>query len=145
MSGQAVEEVLAVLRERGGRVTVGRRAVVEALVETTGHMRAEDVVTRVQAGHPDVHASTVYRTLESLEEAGLVTHTHVGHGAAVWHLAGDDRLHLACDRCGEVVHIPPGLFDEVEDHLRHSLGFEATLRHIAVPGVCMACSRAAPP
>lgn len=141
MTVELVERMLSALRERGGRVTVGRRAVVEVLVEATEHVRAEDVVARVQARHPDVHPSTVYRTLDSLEGAGLAAHTHIGHGAAVWHLAHDDRLHLACDRCGQVEHIPPGLFDDVEHELRRSFGFEAALHHVAVPGVCRSCQQ----
>ena len=144
MSGDATERLLAALREQGARVTVGRRAVAEVLVEATEHLRAEDIVARVQARHPDLHPSTVYRTLESLEEADLVCHTHLGHGAAVWHLAEDDRLHLSCDRCGQVTHIPPGLFDGIEEHLRQVFGFEASLHHIAVPGVCRACASAEP-
>jgi Fur family transcriptional regulator, ferric uptake regulator len=140
---QLVDRVVDALRRGGGRATVGRRAVVEALVEATGHVRAEDIVARVQEWHPDVHASTVYRALDALEAAGLVAHTHIGHGAAVWHLADDDRLHLACDGCGAVVHIPPGLFDQVEASLRRDFGFEASLAHVAVPGRCRACQQAA--
>lgn len=141
---QLVDRMVDALRRGGGRATVGRRAVVEALVEATEHVRAEDIVARVQDRHPDVHASTVYRALDALEEAGLVGHTHIGHGAAVWHLAGDERLHLACDGCGAVVHIPAGLFDEVEASLRRDFGFEASLRHVAVPGLCRACRAATP-
>ena len=139
-----VEGLLGLLRERGSRITPGRRAVVEALVHAPGHVTAEDVVISVQAKHPDVHVSTVYRTLESLEQAGIVAHVHMGHGAAVWHLAEDDRLHLVCDDCGDVVHIPPHLFDDVRDQLLADHGFEATLDHFAVPGRCRRCTNAAP-
>src|SRR5688500_7914635 len=72
-----VEEVLDLVRSRGGRVTAPRRAVIGALLAGQGeHLTAEDVAARVQDDHPEVHLSTVYRTLEALEELGVASHVH---------------------------------------------------------------------
>ena len=133
------EELLGVLRRQGGRVTAGRRAIVEVLVAAPGHLSAEDVVASVQEHHPEVHLSTVYRTLENLELAGVVEHVHLGHGAATWHLAEDRRHHLVCDSCGSVTHVPPSVFQSVADHLAGSYGFAVDLHHFAVSGRCGAC------
>ena len=55
--------------------------------------------TKIQQQHPEVHLSTVYRTLDSLEKLGIVEHTHVGHGPAVYHV-GVTHQHLVCEECG---------------------------------------------
>ena len=135
-----VDELLGVLRAQGARITASRRAVVEALVHGPHHATAEDLAALVQRTRPDLHVSTVYRTLESLEQAGIAAHAHMGHGPAVWHLAEDERLHLVCERCGDVVHVPGDLFDGVRAELESRFGFRATLRHFAVPGRCRSCA-----
>jgi len=58
---------------------------------------------QVQPIAPSLSPSTVYRTLELLEELGVVAHTHLGHGAPSYHLATHaDHIHLVCRRCGDV-------------------------------------------
>jgi Fur family transcriptional regulator, ferric uptake regulator len=141
-STDPVEVLVAALRANGGRMTAGRRAIAEVLVATHGHLTAEELLAAVADRHPDLHLSTVYRTLETLEEVGLVCHVHFGHGAAQWHLTSDDRHHLVCESCGAVTHVPASLLEPVRDELRRTYGFEASLRHFATPGRCPVCAGA---
>ena len=92
--------ILDRLRAEGGRVTTARRALILAMVAADGHMTAEDLAVSVQAAHPDVHRSTIYRTLDALERLGVVDHVHLGHGRAVYHLADEPHHHLVCEECG---------------------------------------------
>src|SRR3546814_2143018 len=72
-----LERILSALRDDGGRVTTGRRAVVRALLTADDHhVTAEDIAATVQRDHPDVHLSTVYRTLEALESRGIRSEEH---------------------------------------------------------------------
>ena len=135
-----MEAILERLRQRGGRVTTARRAVVAALVVGAGHVTAEDLVAAVQRSHPDVHRSTVYRCLEALEELGVIEHVHLGHGAAVYHLAEDRHQHLVCDRCSSVVEVPEELFGELRGRLQRDYGFAASSSHFAVVGRCQSCA-----
>ena len=68
------------LRARGYRLTPQRQLVLDA-VRSLGHSKPEEITAKVQADSRSVNTSTVYRTLDLLEELGLVTHTHLGHGA----------------------------------------------------------------
>lgn len=131
----AIDEVLERVRARGGRVTTARRLVVGALLDADSHLSAEDLASVVQADHPEVHLSTVYRTLESLEELGIVRHTHVGHGPVVYHL-GDLHQHLVCEECGDVIDVPAALLDELSTTLRRRYGFELHIGHFALLGRC---------
>lgn len=142
MDAPAVDEVLALVRRRGGRVTQPRRAVVSALLANRGHhLTAEDVARRVQAQLPEVHLSTVYRTLDALEELGVIRHVHLGHGPSTYHLAVEAHHHAVCDRCGTVIELPGDLFDEVEDRVAALAGFRIEPQHFALPGRCAACLR----
>ncbi len=142
----SVDEVLTLVRERGGRVTDARRAVVGVLVDGGHeHLTAEVVAERVGAAHPEVHLSTVYRTLEALEELGVVSHVHLGHGPSTYHLSAEPHHHAACDRCGTVVHLPGDLFDDVVARVGREAGFVAASPHFSLTGLCADCARASGP
>jgi Fe2+ or Zn2+ uptake regulation protein len=134
------DELLASLRGQGERVTPARRAVIEALIAADGHLGAEDLVDVVQASVPSVHRATIYRTLDTLERFGVVVHVHLGHGRAVYHLAGDVHQHLVCDTCGDVSEAPAGLLDAVARRLRTTRGFTMHPYHFAMVGRCRQCS-----
>ena len=137
-----VAVILARMRAAGGRVTVARRALVQALVAGE-HLTADDLAAQVQALHPDVHLSTVYRTLDALEELGIVTHVHLGHGRAVYHLAESAHLHLVCSRCGSVTEVSDDVIAPLADMVSRENGFTLEPRHFALLGTCRTCSAGA--
>ena len=88
------------LRSRGYRVTPQRQLVLEA-IKAVDHATPEEICARVRETARGVNISTVYRTLELLEELGMVTHTHLGHGAPTYHLAAEaNHVHLVCATAG---------------------------------------------
>lgn len=130
-----VEEILDQVRETGARITTARRLVVATLLDAPAHLTAEDVAGYIQHLHPEVHLSTIYRTLESLEKLGIVEHTHVGHGASVYHV-GERHQHLVCEECGLVIDAPNALLDELRETLARVYGFELHMGHSALLGRC---------
>jgi Fe2+ or Zn2+ uptake regulation protein len=137
-----VDRLMATLRERGERITPARRAVIEQLASADGHLSADDLVERVQSTVPTAHIATIYRTLDVLERLGVVEHTHLGHGRAVYHLADDLHAHLVCERCGDVVQTSPTLLAGIERKLRDQHDFHLRAHHFALVGLCGECSRA---
>jgi Fe2+ or Zn2+ uptake regulation protein len=138
---QRLDRILARLRDSGGRITTARRAVVTVLVESSGHVTADDLAAAVQRSHPDVHQSTIYRTLDALEELGVVDHVHLGHGRAVYHLADDPHQHLVCEDCGHVLEVPDELFAPLAAQLHREYRFTLRPNHFAVLGRCDACAQ----
>lgn len=138
-----VAPLLERVRHSGGRVTPARRALLEALLQAEDHhLTAQDLAEAVQGAVPDVHLSTVYRSLESLEEMGIVDHAHLGHGRAVYHLADEPHQHLVCERCESVVEVPDDVFAELAGTLERAYGFVIRAHHFAVVGRCAACEAA---
>jgi Fur family ferric uptake transcriptional regulator len=129
----------AQLRACGYRLTPQRQLVLEAVV-ALGHATPDEIADRVRATATGVNISTVYRTLELLEELGLVTHAHLGHGAPTYHAADDsDHLHLVCRECGGIEEMPPDVLDEVVRRIATDRGFAVDVGHFAIFGVCAAC------
>ena len=140
MGDERLERILALLRAEGGRVTSARRALVEALLAADAHVTADDLAARVQAAHPEVHRSTVYRTLDALERLGVVVHSHLGHGGGVYHLADERHQHLVCEQCGAVVEMPDDVLEPLARTVRRRYGFTIEPGHFALVGRCAACS-----
>lgn len=127
------------LREQGFRITPQRQLVLEA-VENLGHGTPDEILVEVQRTATGVNLSTVYRTLEVLEDVGLVTHAHIGHGPPTYHSVDEHvHIHLVCDRCAKVLSVPAQVAREFVDRLEGDYGFRTDISHVSVHGLCDAC------
>jgi Fur family ferric uptake transcriptional regulator len=81
----------------------------------------------------------VYRTLESLDELGVVDTVHLGHGGAVYHLVDNRHEHLVCERCNTVIHVADGLIDQLAREIDRRYHFTLRPHHFALVGLCEAC------
>lgn len=134
------------LRQRGLRWTPQRRAVVEVLAGSEGHVTGAELIERCRAIDPSTIPSTVYRTLDVLEELGLVQHGHGADGREEFHVVPEGRHgHLYCATCGGQWEIHAGPAGAIVEALRASHGFEVDLSHVTVVGRCHDCAAAAAP
>ena len=143
MSGQA-DRTLDALRAEGRRVTTARRLVVELLARATEHLTADDLATRIHHAHPEIHLSTVYRTLEVFEELGIIRHVHDGSGAARYQRQSEEvHLHLVCHRCGHRIDVEEtSIADSLKAAIARLYDFTADFTHFAIAGRCAGCKAA---
>lgn len=139
----SVDEVLDMVRARGGRATWPRRVLLEVLFAAQGHMSAEELGEAVQSRIPDMHVSTLYRNLDELERLGVVSHTHLGHGPSTYQLAAAAHGHFVCASCGTTFEAPDELFDELASRVHTDMDFDIDPHHFAILGRCGACRRPA--
>lgn len=127
------------LRSRGYRVTPQRQLVLEAVAKLD-HATPDEIAASVQETASGVNISTIYRTLELLDNLGLVRHTHLNHGAPIYHLASDaDHVHLVCQDCGRVLQVGPEAIRPLITALDEGHGFETDVAHLTVFGRCGEC------
>nr|WP_239579081.1 transcriptional repressor [Microlunatus panaciterrae] len=138
------------MRGRGERVTRARQAVLEVLDGTDDHLTADEIVHLASARAPGVHRATVYRALATLGDLEIVSHTHIGGSAAVYHLtvsgqhldpAATGHAHVQCSTCGAVIDIPAELLQPLVAKLSADLDFQLAPRHAALLGTCATCRR----
>ncbi len=130
------------LRAHGYRITPQRQFVFEAVTDL-GHGTPEEILAWVQSRSPGVNLSTVYRALEVLEEVGLVTHAHLGHGAPTYHEVDDEvHVHLVCAGCQEIDSVPAQMAQGFIDALERDRGFSTDIGHMTVQGLCRRCRAA---
>jgi Fur family ferric uptake transcriptional regulator len=127
------------LRASGYRVTPQRQLVLEAVTRLE-HATPEEIFARIRQTARGVNVSTVYRTLELLEQIGLVTHTHLGHGAPRYHLAAEaQHVHLVCQGCEKIIEVDPAAVSSLTSALDGQFGFETDVGHLTVFGRCENC------
>ena len=127
------------LRAGGYRVTPQRQLVLEAVAKLE-HATPEEICGEVRQTARGVNVSTVYRTLELLEQLGLVKHTHIHHGAPSYHLADDaGHVHLVCRQCEQVIQVDQAAVGPLVAALEQSQGFQTDVGHLTVFGLCADC------
>jgi Fur family ferric uptake transcriptional regulator len=130
------------LRERGLRWTPQRRTLIEVLSTTAGHVTGSQLVDRCRDLDPTTIPSTVYRTLDVLEELGLVSHSHSADGREEFHvLPRDEHGHLHCIGCGETWEIDSDEAATLVAAVAVQRGFSVDLTHLSIAGRCARCAR----
>jgi Fur family ferric uptake transcriptional regulator len=129
----------AKLRERGYRLTPQRELILRA-VDDLGHATPDEVLARVRESASTINPSTVYRTLEVLEELGLVRHAHLSDRAPTYHsVGGHEHFHLVCRTCKKVTSVDAEVLSPLSERLTADFGFTPDAGHLTVFGRCANC------
>jgi Fur family transcriptional regulator, ferric uptake regulator len=137
------DDLAARLRAQGLRLTPQRELILAA-VEQLGHATPDEVLAHVRGQVRSVNASTVYRTLEVLEELGLVRHTHLSDRSPTYHSTREhEHVHAVCRRCRAVTSYDTEVVAPLVERLAAD-GFAVDVGHLAVFGVCADCASREP-
>ena len=131
------------------RWTGPRDEVFNVLVGTQEHLSAIDIFARLRASSPEIGLTTVYRTIELLETAGLIRRVS-GHGRKCGSRTArgdreDHHHHLICTACGRIVNYRDfeaeelSLVRRTEERLARKHGFLIRDHNIEFLGVCAGC------
>lgn len=137
-----VESAVEALRARGMRISSARRLVLEALYAADAPISAEQIADGLAGRLPRSDLASVYRNLETLEQVGLVRHSHLGHGPGLYMPTGArEREYLVCDSCSAVKAVEPSEMDAVRALIHERFGYEARFSHFPILGLCADCAR----
>ena len=129
------------LKLNGFRMTPQRQAIVTEVMRTEGHISATAIAAKVQARMPGVTPSTIYRTLDVLEDVGIISHSHLERGAE-YHRAGQDgHVHLTCSGCGAEDDLSLEEAQSLGRLIAKHHGFRPDLTHFAISGLCRSCQK----
>jgi Fe2+ or Zn2+ uptake regulation protein len=135
--GEGLQEAM---RGRGMRVTPQRSVILETVSHLGGHPTVTEVYRHARGRLPGLNPATVYRTLESLQAAGLVDAMDDG-GPARFSLRDLDHPHhhLVCSECGAVAELDPAPVAGFASQVRRRTGFHLQTDHLTLPGRCRRC------
>jgi len=129
------------LREGGFRLTPQREMVLSVMHELEGFATAEEIYEEVQTLSSSVDISTIYRTLDLLQDFHVVSTVDPGDGQRRYKLADTNapRLHLVCRACGKVIAVELEPTRPLVEYLTTREGFAADLDRLSIPGLCREC------
>lgn len=128
------------LRESGHRLTPQRELVLAA-VEKLGHATPDEVYAEVRTHSSAINLSTVYRTLELLDELGLIHHAHLTDRAPTYHsTSGHEHSHLVCRGCRTVFSVERSDMEQALGPIADRHGFTPDYGHLTVFGTCARCA-----
>lgn len=136
------ELLIKKMRSAGLRLTLPRRAVIRALIQTEEpFISARNIIDKVQESTGRIEASTVYRILEDLSRIGLVHHVPFRNGrSGKWHVTlSHDHEHLVCEYCAKTITIPDVEVAPLFELFRRKYGFHTSPHHFAFVGFCEDC------
>ena len=135
-----VEAMKQVLREEGLRLTHQRLVVVKEIAGTDEHPDVECVYRGVRARVPTISLDTVYRTLGTLADRGLISRVVATAGPARYDANTERHHHFACTRCGKVRDVvAPGLDAIGVPRAASEFGTVETVE-VQLRGVCYDCA-----
>jgi Fur family ferric uptake transcriptional regulator len=133
------------LRESGFRLTPQREMTLSVLHRLEGFATAEEIYSQVQRLSSSVNISTVYRTLELLQEFRLVAGVDSADGQRRYILLDVEtpHLHLICRQCGQIIGVELEPFEPLMSFLMEQYGFAVEAEQLCLPGLCRECRSAA--
>jgi Fur family transcriptional regulator, ferric uptake regulator len=136
----ALQSAIKLLKAKGHKLTAARRVILETLLASGGHLSADELAEQVRQAAPGVGRMTVYRTLDLLNELGLIRPVYQGTGAAhyVW-LHDGHHHHLVCSSCDQVIEFEDCVIEEVADQLGRRFNFQIEGHLLELYGVCGDC------
>jgi Fur family ferric uptake transcriptional regulator len=131
---------LTQLKENGYRLTNARKAVVKTVANTTFALNPLDVYEQAKAGCPSLGLVTVYRTLEKLEELGLIQRVHQPDGCNAYlpHAEGHQHL-IICQQCGKAEYFEGDDMNAFFERVAGEHGFTVNEHWLQLFGTCSDC------
>jgi Fur family ferric uptake transcriptional regulator len=129
-----------ILQKSGCRLTAPRRAVVETLVGSMHALTPVEVYDTARKDCPGLGLVSVYRTLDKLEELGLVQRVHQTKGCQAFIRTGDGHQHImVCKQCGKAVLFEGDQLDPLFNVVSKRTGFQIESHWLQVFGLCNDC------
>ncbi len=129
-------EMIHMLHRANVRPSVHRLAVLEYVANHRTHPTADEVFNRIALDFPNVSRTTVYNSLHTLVDAGVLRELEIESSSTHYDLAQLlPHSHFRCTACGRIydMALPAGLDEMV------SPGFRVELTDLFFTGLCPDC------
>ncbi|RUS42075.1 Fur family transcriptional regulator [Cohnella sp. AR92] len=128
------------LKSGGVRMTPQRYAILQFLMESHVHPKADDIYRALSPQYPSLSVATVYNNLKLFVDAGLVRELTYGDNSSRFDADLSDHYHAICTSCGAMVDFEHEPVREVEDAARQRTGFVVHGHRMEIYGLCPTCA-----
>ena len=136
---------LTTLQDSGYRLTGPRRVIVEILAASQRALTPLDIYDLGRVEYPRLGLVTVYRTLEKLEDLGLVQRVHQADGCHMILPAAQGHEHvLICHNCGHAEFFSGDDLGGLIESVASRSGFRIQEHWLQLSGLCEECQKNEP-
>lgn len=133
-------ELTAILKAHQLKVTPQRLSIFKMLRNTKVHPSAETIYNSLREEHPTMSLATVYKTLDSFVQHGLIQQLNLGEDSYRYDADIEPHLHIQCVHCKEVVDMPlPTHVTSLRQEVETTSGFKLTGEQLYFYGLCPKC------
>ena len=132
------------MRDNGLKYTKQREVLLQTLYNNSEHFTPEQLYLYIKERHPglNVGIATVYRSLNLLEESGMVTSISFGAQGKKFELANKPHHdHMICRQCGVIVEFEDQIIEKRQLAIAKEHGFKLTGHIMQLYGVCSECNK----
>lgn len=139
------QQATEAIRTSGGRMTAQRELLLDLLATTATDIDVETLHQLASQQDAGISLPTVYRTLNTLEQAGLITPLYVSkdHERRVYRIKGNaektSTFHFTCRNCGQVIAFQSDLIAQIRTELTTQLGADISTLCMCAGGLCADC------
>lgn len=128
----------AYLRKKRLKTTQQREAIVDAFLQSNGHVGLDALLESARRRNPSVGLATVYRTVKLLEDAGLAHARQFGSGQTLYEVAGQraHHDHIICQQCHFIVEFENDEIERLQSDVAQSHGFHLVKHRHELFGLC---------
>lgn len=130
------------LRASGYRLTEPRLLLIDLIASAQRVLSAEQLYELAQSHSAELGKATVYRTLEKLEELGLIQRVHDAHGCHTFApvQVGQPQILIFCQLCGRLDYLAKTSFQQMLAAIQTESGWQVQEHRLQFSGICGECS-----
>lgn len=117
-----------------------RELIKQKVIGNRQHLSADEVYLLVKQEMPNISLATVYRNLNMLVEAGLISKIAFPNASDRFDGCTTEHFHTVCVRCGEIFDLEDDLLLDLDQTIYGMLGFQVLTKHLVIKGICKKCS-----
>ncbi len=135
------ETLIETIHKMGCKATPQRITILKTLQNYRTHPSAEEIYRIVKKSHPTITLATVYKTLDSLLKAGMITQLGFYKGHMRFDTDPTPHINLICIHCGKVEDLKTELIEGITERVREKTDYRIEGGLMEFHGICGKCQR----
>ena len=133
-------EIGTLFEQRGMRWTIQRQLILQIVQQHSGHLTIDDIHQEVSRTFPSLNRTTIYRTLETLRELGLVVQVNSQDDLRRYEMVSPKpHYHALCENCGADVEVDNAEVDQIRAEIAAKYGIKLQMEHFLGMTYCAHC------
>jgi len=139
-----LDELKSIIKAKGMKYTEQRAIIFQIILNLQDHLSAEEVYEIIKREYPsyNIGIATIYRALNFLEEANLITSISFGKDGKKYE--GNNKAHhdhMICTKCGSIEEFSDDDIEDRQEKIAKIKEFKITDHSLQIYGICKLCQK----